>query len=451
MGKVGSWIDKKKLSLLKNALHKGESISEKYSWTIYVLLDLKVVYIITYAYITFVNLMSSYANSEATSDADSMMLFNITLSPELRDVEVDSISDSILWNCRSQSVTNYLYRFLYYMLIIVMGTALGYYFVVKCIALIGVSCFCKKFSCPCELNEYGLMKLWHIAVLEQLKVKAELSSQSHQQQPATDTEKTPKENNEQSQSDSDSQRNVGSRTQVVVVDIENNTDVANTIAKNDSSHSHQSISLVPEAKDNAHDEIQTPHDSRVDDSVQDETANMGQPDNSTTSKKPESSKFELKDYQSLLSENVTSDIFKGLTCRSRCTNYCRQAIPGTLLFLSVITLGLSFLSYDLHPLACIVQPAEDYISYNATTKRVELEFSDHLSYFQKSAGIVIVVLVITFLILAYCFYRLSEKVIEDIKAKAKIFVDEKTEQLEAKRLLDKKDTIRVQQLPTADR
>ena len=446
MGKVGSWIDKKKSWLVKKALSKGESISEKYSWTIYVLLDLKVVYIITYAYITIVNLISSTANSEATSDADSMAVFNITLSLELRDVEVDFISDSILWNCRSQSVTNYYYRFLYYMLIIAMGTALGGYFVVKCIALIGVSCFCKKFSCPCVLNEYGLMKLWHIAVLEQLK---ELSSQPHQQQPATDSEKTPaqtEENIEQSQSDSDPQRNPGSRTQVVVADIENNTDVENTTAKNDSSHSYQSISLVPEAEDNAHDEIQAPHDSKVDDSVQDETANMGQPDNSTTSKKPESSKFELKDYQSLLSEDidVTSDIFKGLACCSRCTNYCRQAIPGTLLFLSVITLGLSFLSYDLHPLACIVQPAEDYISYNATTKRVELEFSDHLSNFQKSAGSIVVVLAITFLLLAGCFYRLSIKVIEDIKAKAKIFVDEKTEQLEAKRLLDKEDTVRVQ-------
>ena len=242
-----------------------------------------------------------------------------------------------------------------------------------------------------------------------------------------------------------------------VVDIENITNVENTTARNDSSgmsHSHQSISLVAE------DEIQAPHDSKVGvqnspnelvDSVQNETANIGQPDKSITSNKPESSKFKLKDYQSLLSENVTSEIFKDLPCHSQCTNYCRQAIPGILLFLSVITLGLSFLSYNLHPLACIVQPAEDYISYNATTKRVELEFSDHLNNFQKSTGIIAVVLAITFLFLAGCFYRLSEKVIEDIKAKAKIFVNEKTEQLEAKRLLDKEDTIRVQQLPTADR
>ena len=432
MGKVGSW-------LVKKALHKGENISQKHSWTIYFLLDLKVVYIITYAYITIVNLISSTANSEATSDADSMTLFNITLSPELRDVEVDSISDSILWNCRSQSVTNYYYRFLYFMLIIAMGTALGGYLVVKCIALIGVSCFCKKFSCPCTcvLNEYGLMILWHIAILEQL-IMTELCSQPHQQQPATDSEKTSvqsEENNEQSQSDSDPQRNAGSRTQDVVADIENNTDVENTTARNDSSgmsHSHQSISLVAEAEGNAHDEIQALNVSKVGvqsspaevDSVQNETTSIAQPDNSTTSKKP---KFQL---QLLLSEDVTSDIFKGLACRSRCTNYCRQTIPGTLLFLSVITLGLSFLSYDLHPLACIVQPAEDYFFYNATTKRVKLEFSDHLSYFQKSAGGIVVVLAITFLLLAYCFYRLSKKLIEDMKPKAKSFIDKKIKQPE---------------------
>ena len=129
-------IKRVKLQTVKKALEKGENLYEKYSWTIKCLVDLKIVFIITYAYITIVNLISSTANSEATSDADSMALFNVTLSPEHINVEVDSISDAILWNCRRQSVTNYYYQFLYKMLIAAMGAALFVFLVSKLNALI---------------------------------------------------------------------------------------------------------------------------------------------------------------------------------------------------------------------------------------------------------------------------------------------------------------------------
>ena len=440
MGKIGSWVDKKKFWIAKKALDKGEQISEKYSWTIYFLVDLKVVYIITYAYITIVNLISSTANSEATSDANGMMVFNVTSSPELRNVSVDSINDGILWNCREQSMTNYYYRFLYWMLIIAMSAALLGYFVVKLMALITVSCFCTDCSYPFVLNEYGLMKLWQIAVLKQLQ---ELSSQSQQQQQAATGNETtsaqPEENNEQPQSDGDHQSNT--RTQVVKADIENNDDAGDANARNNSSGMSQSLqsSLVVQDEGNAQDEIQAPHKIQAShDSMQISPPEVDginiETDNST-----QSPKFELKDYQSLLNEDVimTSDIFKDLGCHSKCSiaNYCRQIIPGFLLFLSVITLGLSFLSYDLHPLACIVQPAEEFISYNKTSKRVEFDFSNHLRDFQKSAGIIVVLLSGAFLILAGCFYYLSNKVIDCIETEAKNRINEKTQQLESEKLL----------------
>ena len=183
----------------------------------------------------------------------------------------------------------------------------------------------------------------------------------------------------------------------------------------------------------SHDMKLTSHDDMAGDQTapndQDNIIEMGQIDNAA-SNRLEPLKFELKEYQSLLSEEVTSDILKGLGCRPRCTNFCRQSLPIILLFLSVVILGLSYLSYDLHPLACVVRPADKFISYNATTKRVEIEFSSHLRDFQKAAGGIVFGLVILFLILAYCFYRLSEKVIEDIKLKAKDRIDEKTKELE---------------------
>ena len=289
--------------IVKTALKKGKTLDERYSWTIHFLIDLKIVYIITYAYITIVNLISSTANSEATSDANGMSLFNVTLSPEHRNVGVDSISDAVLWNCRRQSVTNRYYRFLYWALFIALIAALVGFLVTKFIVLITVCCNRGSF------NKYGLTKLWHIAILKQLK-------------------------------------------------------------------------------------------------------------NPT---KP--LKLALKDYQPLLDEGIPKDL-ELPTRESKCKNCCRLAIPGFLLCFCVLILGLSYLSYDLHPLACVSQPEEARISYNSTTKRVELEFSDELANFQKAMGVVVIILVIMYLILAYRFYLLSKEVIRDLKTEAGNAIDQ---------------------------
>ena len=75
-------------------------------------------------------------------------------------------------------------------------------------------------------------------------------------------------------------------------------------------------------------------------------------------------------------------------------------------------MGLSYLSYDLHPLACIVIPAEEHIQYDATTKSVHLEFSDQLRTFQAVAGWVVLGLTISFLMLIYLFHKVSVKVVK---------------------------------------
>ena len=50
------------------------------------------------------------------------------------------------------------------------------------------------------------------------------------------------------------------------------------------------------------------------------------------------------------SRNFT-ELFLVLGFCSWFANFCRQIIPGILLCLSVAMMGLSYLSYDLHPLA----------------------------------------------------------------------------------------------------
>ena len=99
------------------------------SWTIYFLVDLKVVYIMTYTFITIVNLVSSIANSEAFSDRNSMMPLNVSL--QYMNVNVTSINDAILWNCRRLSETKDYYKFLYWMLMTAMIVALVGFFVIN--------------------------------------------------------------------------------------------------------------------------------------------------------------------------------------------------------------------------------------------------------------------------------------------------------------------------------
>ena len=277
--------------IVKTALDKGKNLDKKYSWTIYFLFDLKVMYIILPAFITAVNVILSTANSEATSDANGISLFNVTSSPGYTNVEVDSISDAILWNCRRQSLTNKRYKIIYCVLFAAMSAALLYFFVPKFMTLITVNCNRGSF------NKNELTKLWHIAILEQLK------------------------------------------------------DLTKPL------------------------------------------------------------KLSLKEYQPLIDKGIPED----LKLISSCKNCCRRAIPEILLCLCVVILGLFYLSYDLHPLACVSQPEEAHITYNSTTKRVKLEISDELLIFQKVTGFFVFSLVLLHLFLAHRFYRLSKAVISDLK------------------------------------
>ena len=389
MGKIKSSIDDLGVLIVKYAqLDKGQCIDQKYSWTIYLLVDLKIVYIITFAFITITNLISSTANGEAISDANSMARFNVTLSPALRNVEVKYINDAVLWNCRSQSVNSHYYRFLYWMLVTALSAALLGFLVVKAIGLISVNCTCKT-CCPCAYIEHGLTKLWHIAILE---YRAEHSNMKTTIQNSG--------NDQQLQSDNDPQRH-----NVTQAAIENGNELADV-----------SITTEPHLHSNNHRSLL-----------------QGTPNNETVASniimKANTDDPELKVYQALLDQDVQSDILKGLGFCSWFANFCRQIIPGILLCLSVAMMGLSFLSYDLHPLACIVVPAEDFIQYNATTKSVILEFSHHLKDFQITAGWIVLGLTISFLILVGLFYRVSIKVVNDIKSKVELRINEKIRKL----------------------
>lgn len=145
------------LSDLQDTLSDLENLDINKHWTIYFLIDLRVVYIITYAYITIVNVISSTANSEATDDKQSMMNFNV--SDKYTDVPVTGINDAILWNCREKSLSIFYYRSLYIMAIGALAAA-----------LVGF-CLAKFFTICTSSRKYALKMLWQIAGLQYLKHK----------------------------------------------------------------------------------------------------------------------------------------------------------------------------------------------------------------------------------------------------------------------------------------
>ena len=269
---------------LENLVKKyvDKDLDEKHNWSIHFLIDIKVVYIISTAYISIVNLISSTANIEATDDKHTDAEFQISSTQR---GYVTNISDAVLWNCRPHSVSNYYYKFLYWMLLTGLIVGVSGFFVAKLITLINI-----EFVSP----EYGLKKLWHIAVIQNSKGKS-------------------------------------------------------------------------------------------------------------------------------LDESEQDKILKKV--KDSCVNHCRRIIPFFTLFFLVAGLFIAYLSYDLHPLACIRGQKDTSIEYyteensevNRTEGRVEINLSRRLRNFQIAAGITITCLAIMICILASFFYRFTRCIIEDMK------------------------------------
>ena len=145
-----------------------ESFNTKRPWTIYFLIDLKVVYIITFGLITIINLISSTANIYASNDKNSVILFNV--SSKYMNVNVTSINDPVLWNCRRFSETSDSYKFFYWMVIIALVVIMSGLFLIKFISLVVVSSGCG-FKCCSYMSstfKHGLTKLWHMAIYKEL-------------------------------------------------------------------------------------------------------------------------------------------------------------------------------------------------------------------------------------------------------------------------------------------
>ena len=270
-------------------------------WTIYFLIDLQLAFIFTHVYTSAINLISTTANTEATKDRQSGELFTVTdLHP---NVSVTEIDDAVLWNCREHSVTKGYYKLLYLMSIIALIIGLITILIVKVMTFLKLCC---------KFDRYSLTKLWHLAVMQHLKVNSTHPSQG---------------------------------------------DASNS--NKNKSHNTMYIELL---KKDAPKEVQI----------------------------------------------LTFD------------NILKTLIPCLLTTLMVCIMVFFFLSYDLHPLACLAEPGIDTIGYVNGT--VEIRYPDSILVFQKvSYGIVLSFIIVHVLSVAF-FYKRTTRIRDYMLKKYECFI-----------------------------
>lgn len=271
---------------MKKIEHVDIDFGGKHTWTIYFLIDIKIVYIISYAYISIINLISSTASIEATDDKHADVEFQISSTDK---GHVTNISDAVLWNCRAHSASSYYYNFLYGMLFVALGLALGGFAAAKVFTLI-----CDV---VCASPERGLTKLWHIAVFQKNK-----------------------------------------------------------------SYTEGSVEKL---------------------------------------------------------KKIPIDVFKEVIYLYRLATL----FPFIVLFLLVAGMVISYLSYDLHPLACLRGQDGTSIVYDSTAETVEINISGGLLNFQLPAGIIVVIHAILILIAALCFYYFNYCIIQVMRKHKSATID----------------------------
>ena len=92
-----------------------------------------------------------------------------------------------------------------------------------------------------------------------------------------------------------------------------------------------------------------------------------------------------------------------------------------------IDMFLASMTYDLHPLSCILEPGDDYINYDNTTETVKLGFTENVVTFQHSMAFLIIVIGIFFILNILLFYKVNSWIIGKFKMElaTKINLDSK--------------------------
>ena len=122
-----------------------------------------------------------------------------------------------------------------------------------------------------------------------------------------------------------------------------------------------------------------------------------------------------KCYRGMLSNKIPENVYneiKRLSIMRR-----RKLIPHLSLMALAVAMFFGALSYDLHLVSCINGIPEDSISYNNVTQTVELRFTDTAIAFQRISVFLTLVGVISIIVVAWWFYRVTYKVVGIMEAK----------------------------------
>ena len=99
--------------MIDNTLNKFPKRKELSRLANFVLIDIRLIFIVVSVYITISSAITTAANNEAASDGDGNRTFNVTSRPEHANLQISDVSNAVLWNCREKSVTNQYYKVLY--------------------------------------------------------------------------------------------------------------------------------------------------------------------------------------------------------------------------------------------------------------------------------------------------------------------------------------------------
>ena len=126
----------------------------------FILVDVRLIFIIMSVYITICTAITSAANNEAAADVNGNGTFDLTSRSEHNDLRISDVSNSVLWNCREKSITRKYYKILYGALSVAFAVILSMFILTRLSILWG--------NMRPGLD-YLNKAMWHIQIIKKLR------------------------------------------------------------------------------------------------------------------------------------------------------------------------------------------------------------------------------------------------------------------------------------------
>ena len=321
--------------ILKLILSRKPKIRNLLRLANFVLVDVRLIFIIMSVYITICTAITSAANNEAAADANGNGTFDLTSRPEHSNLPVSDVSNAVLWNCREKSITRTYYTVLYGALSAAFALILSVFILTRLSILWG-----NMRPGLRDLNK----AMWHIQIINKLRNYLEYKREQERQH--TETQRQVTRNSTRNDQGND----------VVINNFVKDLETA--IAEGWSREGE--LEKLNSANERSHDQ------------------------GSGISKLPENlSKWSESKLEKQILEDTKSS--KGRLCSM-------LIIPFMEAIFLIVALPFMLTTYDINPVGCLVGPDEDAIVYNNITGKVELKITKSVFVYRKAALIIFVLM-----------------------------------------------------------